>query len=258
MMQAKIFFKNCQGRLDQLWGAQLHSAGWTQWTSGIAILDHLAIMMMIMWWWCCWCWWCWWSCWWSWWWLWWWRLPWSKLRTWWWWWHNMILCWWWFLPQTGDFLLGDPWDEVDWIYLAAADQGGEGDGDLQGPENGGPPLEGPQKAPRGVSKAPRGPVRSHTLSPTSSPPEPPEAPPSPANFCVHSLKGWNFDQCWRLCWFSGWWWWGGWPCLVGGWRGLRRESGLNQASGYCRWYRLLLVLDTRKDTERGLQCSGGW
>ena len=73
-------------------------------------------------------------------------------------------------------------------YLAAADQGGEGDGGLQGPENGRAPLEGPQKAPSGVSKAPRGPVRSHILSPTSWPPEPPEAPPSPANFSFHSLK----------------------------------------------------------------------
>ena len=34
-----LYKKNNAGRLDQLWRAQLHPAGRTQWTSGIVILD---------------------------------------------------------------------------------------------------------------------------------------------------------------------------------------------------------------------------
>ena len=93
--------------------------------------------------------------------------------------------------------LEDRWDEIDSlvyeneVYLAAADQGGEGDGDLQGPEDGRASLEGPEKALEAPSWG--GSFESHPPSSHLSS-SPIEASPSPLNLSLHSLKAKNSDQ----------------------------------------------------------------
>ena len=76
-------------------------------------------------------------------------------------------------------------------HLFTADHGGEGDGDLQGPEDGGASLEGPEKALDAPSWG--GSFESHPPSSHLSS-SPIEASPSPPNLSLHSLKAKNSDQ----------------------------------------------------------------